>query len=179
MKRNDDKGAMTRDTSDPQPLNEAERDDENLYKPSKNDKQYMAADDADAAKAMGKAADKNSRKGTQASSSAITLKTILGGDILKAQVIRRQIWLMMLIAGFFMIYVANRYSCQQNLLEIDRLNNELKDAKFRYLSSNSLVTEKCRESHVLELLKDNKDSTLRIPSQPPYIIYVPENEQVR
>ena len=179
MKKNDDKEAMTKETSDSQPLNETAKNDENQYKPSENDKQDVAADDTDAAQTMGKTADKNSRKGTQALSSAITLKTILGGDILKAKVIRRQIWLMMLIAGFFMIYVANRYSCQQNLLEIDRLNNELKDAKFRYLSSNSLVTEKCRESHVLELLKSNKDSTLRIPSQPPYIINVPENEQVR
>ena len=37
-----------------------------------------------------------------------------------------------------------------------------------------VLTEKSRESHVLELLKNNKDSVLKIASQPPYIINVPE-----
>lgn len=32
----------------------------------------------------------------------------------------------------------------------------------------------CRESNVLEMLKNNKDSILHIANQPPYIINVPE-----
>ena len=51
---------------------------------------------------------------------------------------------------------------------------ELIDAKYRALSSSSQLTERCRESHVLDLLKNNQDSILKIASQPPYIINVPE-----
>ena len=61
------------------------------------------------------------------------------------------------------------------MLEIDRLNAELIDAKYRALSSTSELTERCRESNVLDMLKENKDSVLKIASQPPYIITVPDN----
>ena len=65
---------------------------------------------------------------------------------------------------------------QKDLLEIDRLNKELKDAKYKALSSSSQLTEKCRESHVLEVIRHSKDSILKMPSQPPYIITVPKNK---
>ena len=103
-----------------------------------------------------------------------TLRKILGGDILTTQAMRRQIWLFLLITLFVIIYISNRYSCQQNLIEIDRLQKELQDAKYKALSTSSQLTEKSRESRVLELLQNNKDSVLKIPSQPPFIIQLPE-----
>ena len=103
-----------------------------------------------------------------------TLRKRLGGDILTTSTIRRQIWVFMLITFFMIVYISNRYSCQQDLIEIDNLQKELQDAKYRALSSNSQLTEKSRESHVLELLKSNKDSVLKIANQPPYIINVPD-----
>ena len=107
-------------------------------------------------------------------SSQLNLRTILGGDMLTAQIVRSQIWLFILIVGFTIVYVAFRYQCQQDMLNIDRLENQLKDAKVRALSSSSTLTEKCRESHVLDILKQNNDSLLHQADQPPYIIQVPE-----
>lgn len=104
----------------------------------------------------------------------LSLGKILGGDILNTNIVRRQVWLFMLIALFMIIYVANRYSCQQDIIEIDRLQKELLDAKYKELSSTSQLTEKSRESNVLNQLKNNKDSVLKIANQPPYIINVPE-----
>lgn len=106
----------------------------------------------------------------------ITLNKILGGDILTSATIRRQIWVFLLMAFFTLIYISNRYSCQQDLIEIDKLQERLQDAKFKALSSSSQMTERSRESNVLELLKNNSDSTLKTPSQPPYIITVPEDK---
>ena len=106
--------------------------------------------------------------------STLTLRTILGGDFLTAEMVRRQIWLFVLLVVFCIAYVAVRYQCQQDLITIDRLEKELLDAKYKALSSSSTLTEKCRESHVLDALKQNKDSLLHIADQPPYIIYVPE-----
>ena len=88
--------------------------------------------------------------------------------------VRSQIWLFVLIVLFSIVYVAFRYQCQQDMITIDRLEGELKDAKYRALSSSSTLTEKCRESRVLEILKQNKDSLLHQADQPPYIIQVPE-----
>lgn len=105
---------------------------------------------------------------------ALTLRTILGGDFLTADMVRRQIWLFVLMVVFCIAYVAVRYQCQQDLLTIDKLENELMDAKYKALTSSSTLTEKCRESHVLDALKQNKDSLLHIADQPPYIINIPE-----
>ncbi len=106
----------------------------------------------------------------------VTLKKILGGDILNTQFIRKQIWVIMLIAVFIIIYISNRYKCQQDLIRIDKLSRELKDAKYRALSSSSDLTQQTRESKVLEKLKGDKDSVLKIATQPPYIINVPNTE---
>ena len=113
-------------------------------------------------------------EGEAPASAKFTLKKVLGGDILSTKTIRDQIWVFLLIAVFMIGYIANRYRIQKNLLEIDRLNTMLQDAKYKALSSSSQLTEKSRESHVLDMLKNNKDSVLKISSQPPYIINVPE-----
>ena len=86
---------------------------------------------------------------------------------------RKQIWIFLLITFFTIIYISNRYSVQQNLIEIDKLQKELKDARYKALSSSSQLTEKSRESNVLDMLKNNQDSVLKIANQPPYIIQVP------
>ena len=106
----------------------------------------------------------------------ITLRKILGGDILSAEVIRKQVWLIMLITLFIVVYISNRYKCQQDLIRINMLTEQLKDAKYRALSSSSELTQHTRESMVLEQLRNDKDSTLHIATQPPYIINVPNSE---
>ena len=107
-------------------------------------------------------------------SSSFTLRKILGGDILTAQIIRRQIWLVILIVFFVIIYISNRYNIQNDIIELDKLQKELQDTKYKALSTSSQITEKSRESNVLDKLKNNKDSVLHIATQPPYIINVPE-----
>ena len=114
------------------------------------------------------------REDEQPQSSNFTLRKILGGDILSAHILRNNIWLIIVIVGFIIVYISNRYSVQKDLLEIDKLNTELEDAKYRALSSSSQLTEKSRESHILELLKNRKDSVLKMSDRPPYIINVPE-----
>lgn len=114
------------------------------------------------------------REDEQPQSSNFTLRKILGGDILSAHILRNNIWLIIVIVGFIIVYISNRYSVQKYLLEIDKLNTELEDAKYRALSSSSQLTEKSRESHILELLKNRKDSVLKMSDRPPYIINVPD-----
>ena len=98
----------------------------------------------------------------------------MGGDILNTSTIRRQIWLLLLIVLFIVIYISNRYSCQRNLIEIDKLQTELKDARYKAQATNNRFIEMSRESRVLEQLKACKDSTLHMSNQPPYLINVPE-----
>ena len=106
----------------------------------------------------------------------VTLGKILGGEMLNTQFLRQQIWVIVLITLFIIVYISNRYKCQQNLIKIDNLQSELEDAKYRALSSSSDLTQQTRESKVLERLHNDKDSTLHIPTQPPYIITIPNQE---
>lgn len=105
----------------------------------------------------------------------VTLGKILGGEMLNTQFLRQQIWVIVLITLFIIVYISNRYKCQQNLIKIDNLQSELEDAKYRALSSSSDLTQQTRESKVLERL--HNDSTLHIPTQPPYIITIPNQEE--
>lgn len=107
-------------------------------------------------------------------SAEFTLKKILGGEFLTAKLLRKQIWLIMLVMAFTIVYVANRYSCDQQRIEISKLTKDLEEAKLKAMSSASELTEMSRESNVLEMLRMNKDSVLHIPTQPPYIINIPE-----
>lgn len=104
--------------------------------------------------------------------SQLNLRSILGGDILYAELVRRQLWLIVIMVAFVVIYVASRYQCQQDMIKIANMETELKDAKYRALSISSKLTEKCRESHVLQMLKENNDSLLKMSDQPPYIIQI-------
>lgn len=107
----------------------------------------------------------------------VTLGKILGGEMLNTQFLRQQIWVIVLITLFIIVYISNRYKCQQNLIKIDNLQSELEGAKYRALSSSSDLTQQTRESKVLERLHNDKDSTLHIPTQPPYIITIPNQEE--
>lgn len=107
----------------------------------------------------------------------VTLGKILGGEMLNTQFLRQHIWVIVLITLFIIVYISNRYKCQQNLIKIDNLQSELEDAKYRALSSSSDLTQQTRESKVLERLHNDKDSTLHIPTQPPYIITIPNQEE--
>lgn len=104
----------------------------------------------------------------------LTLRKVLGGDFLSAELVRRNIWPLVLVVFFTVVYVAFRYQCQQDMILIDKMEGQLKDAKYRALSSSSTLTERCRESQVLEMLRQRNDSLLHPSTQPPYIINVPE-----
>ncbi len=95
---------------------------------------------------------------------------VLTGDILSVDFIRRQIGLIILCLVFVIIYITNRYSAEQEIIEIEQLKIELQEIKYRALTRSSELTERSRQSHIEEQLRINGDSTLRMPLQPPYVI---------
>ena len=102
-----------------------------------------------------------------------TFRQILGGDYLLA-VVRHYVWFIVLVVLLTCVYVGVRYQCQQDVIEINRLEKELVDAKYRAMSSSSNLTEICRQSNVLKVLGENEENKLMMAEQPPYIIEVGE-----
>ena len=105
--------------------------------------------------------------------SNFSLSRTLGGAIL-AHVIQSQIKLVLLITLFLIIYITCRYQCQQKMVEIDRMEQQLTSIRYKATVVTSFLTEKSRESNIMDMLEQKGDSTLQIPKDPPYKINVPE-----
>ena len=75
----------------------------------------------------------------------ITWRSILGGEVL-VHLMRKQANLIILIMILVILYIDNRYSSQQEMIEIDRLKKELIDTKYDALTISSELTEKSRQS---------------------------------
>lgn len=111
--------------------------------------------------------EKDNNKETPAK--GMSIKSILGGDILANDFFRRQTKLLVLIMVFVIFYISNRYSCQQQLIEIDRLEKELTDIKYDALTRSSELMEKSRQSKIEEYVS-TQESELQTATNPPYLI---------
>lgn len=97
------------------------------------------------------------------------IKNILGGEILTHRFFQRQFWLLIELVLCAILYISNRYACQQKLIEIDRLKKELTDMKYNALTRSSELTEKSRQSKIEEYVSREK-SDLQTSTNPPYLI---------
>jgi hypothetical protein len=112
-------------------------------------------------------------KEEQDTSSPFSISKTLGGVII-AKAVQRQMGLVLLISAFRSIYISNRYVCQKKMVEINRLEKSLEAARYKATVCTSILTEKSRESNIMELLYNYGDSTLAIPQDPPYLIRIEE-----
>lgn len=103
--------------------------------------------------------------------SSFSLNRTLGG-IIMTRMIQRQIWLVLLITVFLIIYINNRYMCQKQVVKIDKLEKELVEVHYKATVYTSVLTEKSRESSILNMLQEKGDTTLSIPKDPPFLIKV-------
>lgn len=103
-----------------------------------------------------------------------TFRQIVGGDFLFS-LVRHHILLILFVVLFLVISIGVRYQCEQDLLEISQLEEKLEDAKYKSMASSSNLTELCRQSNVLRVLRESQDTLLQLSDQPPFIITVPEN----
>ena len=110
---------------------------------------------------------KNKKEAT--SSKHMSIRSILGGDILANDFFKRQTTLLILIMVLTILYIDNRYSSQQELIEIDRLKKELTDRKYNALTRSSELMEKSRQSRIEEYISTG-ESPLETATNRPYLI---------
>ena len=99
-----------------------------------------------------------------------TFGAVLGGEIFSTGWLRRQAVFFVLIIVMIFLYISNRYSAQKEMIRIDGLKTELNEVRNEATTRSSQLLQRSRESKVVEYLKNTADSTLGIPTQPPYII---------
>ena len=98
-----------------------------------------------------------------------SLKNIIGGDILATDFFRRQTKLIVLLMVLILFYIHNRYACQQQLIELDKLKKELTDIKYDALTRSSELMERSRQSRIEDYIT-SKESDLQTSTNPPYLI---------
>ena len=89
------------------------------------------------------------KDGQSASPKHMSIRSILGGDILANDFFKRQTRLLILIMILTVLYIDNRYSSQQELVEIDKLKKDLIDIKYDALTRSSELWKRAA-SHVLK-----------------------------
>lgn len=100
----------------------------------------------------------------------ISIKTIFGGDILQSKFFKRQIPWFIFVFALMILYTANRYSSQQDIIEIDNLRNKLQDVKYNALTESSELLNLSRQSNIEKYLRATQDSMLGDPTTPPFLI---------
>ena len=99
----------------------------------------------------------------------MSIRSILGGDILANDFFKRQTSLLILIMVLTILYIDNRYTSQQELIEIDRLKKELTDIKYDALTRSSELMEKSRQSRIEEYIS-TEESHLETATSRPFSI---------
>ena len=112
---------------------------------------------------------KQKKEKKSASPKHMSIKSILGGDILANDFFKRQTSLLILIMVLTLLYINNRYECQQEMIEIDRLKKELTDIKYDALTRSSELMEKSRQSRIEEYIS-TEESHLETATSRPFSI---------
>lgn len=107
--------------------------------------------------------------GQAPASKHMSIRSILGGDILANEFFKRQTPLLILIMVLTVLYIDNRYNSQQELIQIDMLKKELTDIKYDALTRSSELMEKSRQSRIEEYISA-QDSHLQTATNRPYLI---------
>ena len=94
----------------------------------------------------------------------VTLATILGGDIWAGPWFRRQFVYIMMVLFMVIVYINNRYTCQQKMIEQRALNDTLLDRRYKALTRSSQLKERMRRSYIEEALTDTTLQTANTPS---------------
>ncbi len=100
----------------------------------------------------------------------ISLRSIIGGDILQSHFMQHQVLFFMFIVVLTLIYTGNRYASQKEALLIDSLKIQLQEERYKVLTIESELLNASRQSEIVKQLKANGDSLLLNTTTPPFEI---------
>lgn len=94
-----------------------------------------------------------------------SVKSFLNGDIFRSEPLRKQYPLLLLIFVLVIIYIMAGYQAVDQQNEIHSLREDLKTAKFQYLSAYTDYADLTRQTAIIERLEKEK-SSLQINMRP-------------
>ena len=94
---------------------------------------------------------------------------VFGGNILTESFIINNMRFFAILLIIIFVFISHRYSYLQRMSEIERLQRELKDAKYESLTISSSLTEAGRQTEIEKLIKQY-GLEIEISNEPIYYI---------
>ena len=79
-------------------------------------------------------------------------RDFVGGGILNKSFVKKQWGVIVLLVILSFFYIGNRYYCEHQLEEIDRLQQKLTEAKYTYLTKSRDLMTMSRQSEVTKII---------------------------
>ncbi|MCQ2225274.1 MAG: hypothetical protein MJZ14_06060 [Paludibacteraceae bacterium] len=97
------------------------------------------------------------------------LKEVMTGKIVYRDFLKRQAFVIVMIVVFLICYIGLRFTCEDQIRQIDRLQTKLKDVKMEALSRSSELLGMGKQSQIKKMVA-LQDSFLFSSEIPPFII---------
>lgn len=95
----------------------------------------------------------------------LSFKSIIGGDLLVTSWFRRQYPIFFFIILAILVIVINGYACEQQMIHLSRLQDTLRDSRFKAITIMTQYKDRIRPSEIEERVRD---TALKYPHVPVY-----------
>lgn len=92
--------------------------------------------------------EKNINKEENVKTKQFSIRKLMSGDILTTDFFKGQIFLFLLLCVIAIFYIDNRFACEQQIVKINRLKEQLTNARYEALTSSSILMQISRQSQV-------------------------------
>jgi len=82
-----------------------------------------------------------------------SFRDLMSGKVLTSPFFRKQLLLFILLCGIAVFYIDNRFTCEQQIATINRLEDQLTNAKYEALTTSSTLMQLSRQSQVAVMLQ--------------------------
>jgi hypothetical protein len=82
-----------------------------------------------------------------------SFRDLMSGKILTAPFFRKQLLLFILLCGIAVFYIDNRFTCEQQIATINRLEGQLTNAKYEALTTSTTLMQFSRQSEVAAMVQ--------------------------
>lgn len=102
------------------------------------------------------------KKKNKNNSAAKGIQSFLGGSFLTRESTSRNLPFLLFIAGLAIIYIANSFYAEKNIRQVEKLQKQLKEIRYEYITIKSDLMQNNRQSKVAGNLagKGIKESTV-------------------
>ncbi|MCR5497616.1 MAG: hypothetical protein K6F48_07225 [Paludibacteraceae bacterium] len=94
---------------------------------------------------------------------------VMTGRIFKKDFIRRQAFVIVMCVVFLFCHIGLRFSCENQVKQIDLLQKQLEDVRLEYLSRSAELQGMGKQSQIKRMVAE-RDSTLLPSVEPPFRI---------